>query len=84
MIPTIEEIVAGLLDGRYGREQAIGWLHSHAEAHFPDEDRVMIAATIMGGLCADHTNGLNDDDLAFVAIARTNALLKRLKGGTSP
>lgn len=31
MIPTIENIVAGLLSGEYAKEQAIAWLRQHAE-----------------------------------------------------
>lgn len=45
MIPSIESIVKGLLDGSYTAEQAIGWLHDHAAP--PDEDRLMVAALMM-------------------------------------
>jgi hypothetical protein len=31
MIPTIEDIVAGLIAGTYTREQAIAWLYQHKE-----------------------------------------------------
>lgn len=31
MIPSIEEILAGLLSGRYTKEQATGWLHTHMD-----------------------------------------------------
>ena len=31
MIPTIETIIEGLLSGEYTKQQAVGWLHQHAE-----------------------------------------------------
>jgi hypothetical protein len=31
VIPTIEDIVDGLLSGKFTREQAIKWLNQHAE-----------------------------------------------------
>jgi hypothetical protein len=31
MIPSIETIVEGLLDGTYSKQQAIAWLNQHAE-----------------------------------------------------
>jgi hypothetical protein len=31
MIPTIEDIVAGLLAGEFTKEQAISWLKTHAQ-----------------------------------------------------
>lgn len=32
MIPTIEDIVAGLLSGQYSKEQGINWLQAHRDA----------------------------------------------------
>ena len=31
MIPTIETIIKGLLSCEYTEQQAVGWLHQHAE-----------------------------------------------------
>ena len=59
MIPQIEDIVAGLLDGRYTAAQAIMWLGQHAEAgEMPMRD--YFAGQALAGLCAGLSASSND------------------------
>lgn len=52
MIPSIEEIIAGMETGAYSREQGIAWLHQHADCHWPDETRAYVAAMVLQGFAA--------------------------------
>lgn len=56
MIPTIEEIVDGLIAGNIGRNQAIGWLNQHA-ADAGRDLRDDFAAQALIGLCANSIPG---------------------------
>ena len=62
MIPSIEDIVAGLLSGQYTKEQAIGWLYAHCDiAESELEKRTMrnqfAQAALIGELaCQDVRN----------------------------
>jgi hypothetical protein len=50
MIPTIEQIVEDLLAGTITKQQAVGWLHQHAEGAANDM-RDMFAGAALQGLC---------------------------------
>ena len=56
MIPTIETICVDLKAGKITVQQAIAWLHQHAEGS-ANELRDMFAAAALQGLCANaHIN----------------------------
>ena len=59
MIPSIETIVEDLLIGKITKQQAIGWLHQHAESAGYDL-RDEFAANAMQGRVWE---GLDDDEL---------------------
>lgn len=78
MIPTIEDIVDGLLAGRYSREQAIEWLRLH-EDEPPNQSREYAAMLIMAGYVS-HPNieKLTFAEVASDAVNAADALLAEL------
>lgn len=52
MIPTIEDIVEGLLAGTITKQQAIEWLHQHAEGAYVTL-RDEFAAAALTGILSD-------------------------------
>jgi len=48
MIPTIETIVEGLIDGTYSKQQAIGWLYLHSEEAYRGLRDDFAAAALQG------------------------------------
>ena len=82
MIPDIETIVAGLLDGTIGKDQAIAWLKAHA-FHATEELRDTFAgqfatlATVTA--IVNHAKGEaqpTPEDVAAEAYKFANAMLK--------
>lgn len=87
MIPTIEDIVRGLIEGHFTEAQAIAWLHQHAAPAIDAtlDDRRMFAAMAMQGLClntnAYHERGPHNEAIATRAVALADALLTCLHSG---
>lgn len=56
MIPSIEEILAGLLAGHYTRDQATNWIYAHLDVAVSGEERrsvrLQLAGFAMQGLLA--------------------------------
>jgi len=79
VIPTIEDIIAGMESGQYSREQAIGWLHKHALGPTAwNEDRRMFAAMAMQGFCTEGVGG-NYERIAADSVKLADALLAELE-----
>lgn len=84
MIPTIENIIEGLMDGSYTKEQAIAWLEVHASGPIGDL-RDDFASKAMQSLIGNPTitSGLREpvplnafDETARGAYLFANAMLK--------
>lgn len=80
MIPTIEDIVAGLLAGSIPKETAIAWLNAHAGmgTSVGDEERRMFAAMAMQGICTVVCGPSDGPAIATRAVAIADALIARL------
>lgn len=70
MIPTIEDIVASLLTGKYSKEQAVNWLEAHRDAAADvakdkDADRLNLFARVADVGCAP---ALLFDDNGYWAV----------------
>jgi hypothetical protein len=88
MIPTVEEIIAGMESGTYSREQSIAWLKTHAESagdeHYADDLRDSFAAAALTGILAKSFGDMTWQDLpisacnstAKVAYAVADAMLR--------
>lgn len=84
MIPTIEQIIEDLLAGAITKQQAVGWLHQHAE----DAGRWLrddfAAAALTGFLANSFNDGENKplshagrNEIASMAYAQADAMLAR-------
>ena len=73
MIPTIETIVEDLADGTITKQQAIAWLHAHAEDAVSDL-RDHFAALAMQGMLANKWNA-NYAEWADHAYQMADAML---------
>jgi hypothetical protein len=76
MIPTIETIVEDLLAGAITKQQALAWLHQHAEDAFRDlrdEFAMHAMAGALGGVPGQH---LAPTALAQDSYQHADAMLK--------
>lgn len=87
MIPSIEDIIAGMESGTYSREQALVWLHQHASPSLDREDRAMFAAMALPTAFKVYEAGYTGEPrgeetmpilVAKVAIEMADALLAAL------
>lgn len=76
MIPTIEAIVEGLIDGTITKRQAVTWLHQHAE----DAGRCLrddfAAMALQGLLASTGTLQPTFEKYSQCAYAHADAMLK--------
>lgn len=75
MIPTIEDIVAGLIAGTYTQEQAMFWIHQHVSHGY---DLSQYAAMAMQGLLVNPDNYI-PKDVASSSLKYAEALLSALQ-----
>lgn len=84
MIPSIEDILATLLDGQCTKEQATGWIYAHVDLY---AERDAFASQAMQGLVAGHLshyghdNGYAYNQIAGDAYHLADAMLKARKAG---
>jgi uncharacterized protein YehS (DUF1456 family) len=81
MIPTIERIIEELLEGKITKQQAIGWLHQHAEDAYRDLRDDFAAAALQGMMSYYnesrdfHTNSSFENNAKY-AYQQADAMLK--------
>lgn len=84
MIPTIEEIIAGLLSGDFTKEQALAWLDQHIELAVDRFDcRSMFAAAALQGRLAAGVRPPNKASLATECFEYADAMVAGSRGAES-
>lgn len=76
MIPTIEEIIAGVAAGEFTQAQALAWLDTHiALAVEASDHRAMYAAAALQGHLAAGVRPPNKDSLATTCFEYAAAMV---------
>ena len=78
MIPSIEDIVAGVEAGKYTTQQAIAWLNKHVELALGDDLRDHFAGLAMQGTYTNPISATREEKayIAQHAYAMADAMLK--------
>lgn len=84
MIPTIQEIIAGLVSGDFTQDQAQAWIDQHiALAVDANDHRALFAAAALEGQLANGVRKPSKDALAADCFAYADSMVACMQGAAS-